>query len=209
MNRSPNSFKRQVLKAMAAPEEVRANRLAAAPGRRPVRPQGGLSPRLASVLLVCVPQQEGWSGVLMERTPYDGVHSGEVSIPGGEVEPGDSSRLGTALREFEEEMGVAVPASAVVGRLTPLFIPPSGFEVEAFVAVLDAYPKWIPDPKEVAAVLHLPLSPRPALSMQSVRKGNVMMRVPGYGCEGRTVWGATAILMAELFAALEWAEGTA
>lgn len=209
MELPPESFKQQVLKAMEAPAKVRASRMAAAPGPRPVRTEGGRPLRLASVLLVCVPHQGDWTGVLMERTPYRGVHSGEVSIPGGEVESGDASRLDTALREFEEEMGVAVPASAVVGRLTPLFIPPSGFEVEAFVAVLDKCPKWTPDPLEVAAVLHLPLSPRPPITPQPVKKDNVTLRVPGYGCEGRVVWGATAILLTELFAALEWAERTA
>jgi 8-oxo-dGTP pyrophosphatase MutT (NUDIX family) len=193
----------------AAPEAVRMERLAAVPGRRPDRLEGersGRRTRFAAVLLALVPDAatDAWHAVLMERTPHEGVHGGQISIPGGEVEPSDSSRWMTAQREFEEEMGVRVRESDVVGQLTRLYIPPSGFEVEAFVAVLDEEPVWHPDRKEVAAVLRWVLHPEPEL--MAMREG--AMRVPGYPCEGRVIWGATAILLTELLAVMRWGRGT-
>ncbi len=193
----------------AVPEAVRAERLAAVPGRRPNRLEGersGRRTRFAAVLLVLVPDAATgvWHGVLMERTPHEGVHGGQISIPGGEVEPSDPSRWATAQREFEEEMGVRVREGDVVGQLTRLYIPPSGFEVEAFVAVLEEEPVWRPDPEEVAAVLRWPLHPEPEL--EAMRAG--AMRVPGYPCEGRVIWGATAILLTELLAVVRWGRGT-
>lgn len=187
-----------------APEDIRLSRYAASPGRRPVRLEGAGRVRFAAVLLVVVP--DPWSAILMERTPHPGVHGGQISIPGGEVEPTDASRLDTALREFREEMGVAVPRDSVVGQLTSLFIPPSGFEVEAFVAVLDAVPDWAPDPREVAAVLRWRLHPAPRLELRAAGPSG---RVPAFECEGRLVWGATAILLSEFLAVMRWGMGTA
>ena len=55
-----------------------------------------------------------WHVALMKRTEYLGVHSGQISIPGGEVEQEDVDRFDTAMREFEEEMGVNLRQSHVV-----------------------------------------------------------------------------------------------
>lgn len=200
--------KRLALWLSEANEEIRSNRLLAVPGNRPSRAaveRTGKKTRFASVLLALVPGQAGsWEVILMERTPYDGVHGGQVSLPGGEVESSDDSRLHTALREFEEEMGAQVHDSNVVGELTRLYIPPSGFEVEAFVAILDSEPIWRVDPTEVHAVLHLPVDPLPSLQRHLVEISGARVSVPAYACEGRTVWGATAILLTEFFAVLAW-----
>lgn len=195
------------------PDAVRAQRLAAVPGRRPDRLAGersGRRTRFAAVLLALVPDAATgeWHAVLMERTPYEGVHGGQISIPGGEVEPSDPSRWATAQREFEEEMGVRVNEQDVVGQLTTLYIPPSGFEVDAFVAVLAEEPEWMPDEKEVAAVLRWSLHPEPVLTSQRIAMPRGAMHVPGYACEGRWIWGATAILLTELLAVVRWGRGT-
>ncbi len=205
---APSRMERLLRRALTAPDAVRQRRYAAAPGNRPQRASATRPVRQAAVLLALVPDAAHWSAVLMERTPYPGVHGGQISIPGGEVEPGDPDRLATALREFEEEMGVAVPRDQVLGQLTPLFIPPSGFEVDAFVVVLPQEPVWTPDPREVAAVLRLPVLPRPSLQRMPVAVGKARMHVPAYPCAGHVVWGATAILITELFEAVDWARAS-
>lgn len=205
---APGQLERLLRHALTAPVSVRERRYAAAPGNRPKRGATKESIRHAAVLLALVPDGTHWSVVLMERTPYAGVHGGQISIPGGEVEPHDTDRLATALREFEEEMGVAVARNQVLGQLTPLFIPPSGFEVDAFVVVLPQEPDWLPDSREVAAVLRLPVFPRPQLQTLSVAVGNGRMKVPAYPVEGRVVWGATAILITELLEAVDWARAS-
>jgi hypothetical protein len=112
------------------------------------------------------------------------------------------------LREFAEELGVALDRSAVVGALTPLYIPPSRFYVEAAVAVLEEAPRWAPDPEEVARVLACPceaLVQPGALQPVAVTVGGGMRApMPAYRVDGEVVWGATAVLLAE-FSEI-WAE---
>lgn len=188
------------------------HREAAMPFRRATRKEHeaqGFTVREAAVVFLLFPDSSGeWRGALMERTPYDGVHSGQVSIPGGEREARDADFQSTGLREFQEEMGVQVEAFSIVGQLHPLYIPPSKFAVEPFVAVAPREPDWSPDPVEVAAILRPTcaeiaavdaLRPMPV----QVRKG-VRMDMPSFDVEGRAVWGATALMLTE-FAAI-WRE---
>ena len=89
------------------------------PFTRPTKSEAlaqGFHVRLAAVLLTLVPSQGQWCLVLMKRPEYPGVHSGQISIPGGEVEAEDTDDLSTALREFEEEMGVMVRRDDVIAR---------------------------------------------------------------------------------------------
>lgn len=188
--------------------ELRATREKAMPFRRATKEEHerqGITIREAAVLWLIFPDGSGdWRGVLMERTPYEGVHGGQVAIPGGEREPEDASFLATAMREFNEEMGAAIAPGAVIGRLHPLYIPPSRFSVEPYVAVVPKEPLWRPDPIEVAAVL------RPKLDMLSnpdaLKPRKVMVRrgvqhdMPAYDVDGRAVWGATALMLTEFVA---------
>lgn len=190
--------------------EPSRDRYRAMPVRREAQEEAearGVRVRRAAVLLTLFPERMDatnweWRAVLMERTPHEGVHGGQVSIPGGEMEERDGGDpLATALREFAEEMGCEVDARAVVGRLQPLYIAPSAFYVEAFVAVLPHEPAWAVDGTEVAALLRpyirdwahpQALQPRPV----HVRPG-LRAPLPAYEVEGRTVWGATAIWLTE------------
>ena len=86
-----------------------------------------LEARKASVVWLMYPSEDGWEGVLIVRSPYDGVHSGQVALPGGERDECDTSDLDTAIRECEEEIGVLVKREQIVGVLSPLYIPPSKF----------------------------------------------------------------------------------
>lgn len=188
------------------------HREAAMPFRRATREEHeaqGITVRQAAVVFLLFPDSAGvWRGALMERTPYDGVHSGQVSIPGGEREPHDADFQCTGLREFHEEMGVHVESAAVVGQLHPLYIPPSRFAVEPFIAVSPREPDWSPDPVEVAAVLRptcAEIAAKEALRPMPVEvRPTVRMDMPAFDVEGRAVWGATALLLTE-FAAI-WRE---
>lgn len=165
----------------------------------------GHSIRNAAVLLLLLPHQGFWSVVLMKRPEYSGVHSGQISIPGGEVEPHDEDAMGTALREFEEEMGVALAADDVIAQLTERYIPPSQFAVLPFIGVLEAVPVWKLEEEEVAAVLVVPVSK--LLGEQALRSTPIEMRdgtwvnLPAYHFNEHVIWGATAIILAEFAAA--------
>jgi 8-oxo-dGTP pyrophosphatase MutT (NUDIX family) len=157
--------------------------------------------RQSAVLLYLYPQQEDWSLVLMKRTDYKGAHSGQVSIPGGQLEPGESHRQ-AALREFREETGIRVDSEQMLGKLSKLFIPASNFLVEPFVAYANEAPRFDPDPIEVEQLIELAV---PTLTSEmAVKQGRaclssgVWVQTPYFDVDGHMVWGATAMILSEL-----------
>ena len=153
--------------------------------------------RKASVLWLMYPCDDGWEGVLIVRAPYGGVHSGQVPLPGGERDDCDDCDLETALRECEEEVGVRVEREQVVGALSPLYIPPSKFHVRPYVACLDSKPEFVLDTVEVSKVLFLKMSRLCSMDLWRDYKMKGVI-VPGFEIEGNVVWGATAMMLAEI-----------
>jgi 8-oxo-dGTP pyrophosphatase MutT (NUDIX family) len=159
-------------------------------------------PRESAVLVLVYPAPEELHGLLMVRPEYDGVHSGQVSFPGGKREPGDPSLLHTALREFAEETG-ADPDVEILGSLSPVYIPPSRMLVTPFVGFTSVMPTWKPDPMEVARLLEVPLRSllrEDILNRREQFIGSLGRRVeiPYFDVLGEVVWGATALMIAEL-----------
>jgi 8-oxo-dGTP pyrophosphatase MutT (NUDIX family) len=178
------------------------------PFRRPLKSEAldlGYRVRNAAVLLVLVPEAGQWSVVLMKRQEYSGVHSGQIAIPGGEVESGDGDAKATALREFEEEMGVKVPASNVFAQLTERYIPPSQFSVVPFLGFLNELPQWKLDGKEVAEAIIVPMKNllvhNALKNMEIVLADGRTAILPAYSFDGHVIWGATAIMLTEFIAA--------
>jgi 8-oxo-dGTP pyrophosphatase MutT (NUDIX family) len=131
-------------------------------------------------------------------------HGGQVSFPGGATEPGEA--IGSAaLREAAEETGIDPSAVRVVGALTPLHIPVSDFIVHPIVGVLDYTPAFTHAAAEVARILEVPfddlLDPGRLRRTTRVRDG-VFVDVPYFALEGEQVWGATAMMLAELICAV-------
>jgi 8-oxo-dGTP pyrophosphatase MutT (NUDIX family) len=88
----------------------------------------------AAVLICMYPGQDGQIElVLIRRNEYDGVHSGQISFPGGRYEDGDADLQYTALREAEEETNIRIDEVEVLGSISPVYIPPSNFYVEVMV----------------------------------------------------------------------------
>lgn len=163
--------------------------------------EAGKEVRYAAVALPVFPKAGEWQIALMKRTEYPGVHSGQISIPGGEVEAGDIDLTFTACREFREEMGVTLPPDSIISGLSDRYIPPSQFAVTTFIAVLEAEPCWNVDADEVANVLVMPISQllhSNALVSTAiqVQKG-VRVDLPAYHYADEVIWGATAIILTE------------
>ena len=188
-----------------------AQRLACPPGRpQDVEAKLALAKKAGVMCLLCPNDQRQWSVVLMRRTEDGTAHSGQLAFPGGAEDPEDEGDLmRTAIRECTEEVGVDVPEHRVLGLLSSLYIPPSDFFVQPVVG-------WSPQPlqfvlqeEEVADVLVLPLERFPApfepWPSQRVAVRGGVVRVPGWLCEGQVLWGATAMMMAELRAVCELA----
>lgn len=184
--------------------------------RREAAPQAGRTWRPAAVLVLLYPDAEGDVAFpLVERGADVGQHRGEIALPGGGIEAGETEG-GAALREAREELCLA-PADAasirILGSLTPLRVP-SGFEISPFVGSLAARPAIAPRRGEIAGVFEAKVSALldPANTDEEERRyEGEEWHVPFYALAGRKVWGATAMILAELAAmiARELAEGRA
>lgn len=173
------------------------------------RPPPPPNARQAAALVLVYPGADGEAHlVLTERVEYGtDHHSGEVSLPGGKADPGDADAIATALREAEEEVGLDPDAAGVevVGRLDALWIPPSNFLVTPIVAVAARRPAFVPDPREVAAILEAPVVaflPDVAPVIIDPDPRGRPLRYGAYLVEGRIVWGATAAILGQLGAVL-------
>jgi 8-oxo-dGTP pyrophosphatase MutT (NUDIX family) len=144
--------------------------------------------------------------VLTVRADSLGRHSGQVSLPGGAVEPGESFEQ-AALREAHEEIGLALVGVRVLGALTSLDIPVSGFSLHPIVAVTETRPALTPSDGEVAHILEVGveelLNPAHFVSTERERDG-FALTIPAFHVGGHEIWGATAMVLAEFLALLGW-----
>jgi 8-oxo-dGTP pyrophosphatase MutT (NUDIX family) len=164
--------------------------------------------RRSAVLALLFPENGEWHTVLMRRTAHNDAHSRQVSFPGGGVEPGDEGELSrTALREAHEELGIDPGRVELLGQLTELYIPVSNNLVFPFVGLTDVRPDFTPDPREVEEVLLAPLHffwdpAYQKLADIPLPKGGLLREVPYFDVHGHLVWGATAMMLSELVAAM-------
>jgi 8-oxo-dGTP pyrophosphatase MutT (NUDIX family) len=135
-------------------------------------------------------------------------HTGQVSLPGGRVDEGESFEA-AALREAQEEIGVDPAMVEILGRLTPLHIPVSGFLLHPVVGFTPMRPAFQRAEWEVARIIEAPVSilSDPAAVKRELRtrtvKGQPLdVDVPYYDIDGEKVWGATAMVLAEFCAIL-------
>ena len=154
----------------------------------------------AAVLVPVVNRAAGPQLLLTQRTAHLDDHAGQISFPGGRVEAGDASREDTALRETEEEIGLARGAVALLGRL-PNYEIPSGFRITPVVGWIEPPLVLKPDPFEVAAVFEAPLDYFLEAAHYQRREFRFRGRHRHYMAipfEGRYIWGATAGMLYNL-----------
>lgn len=170
------------------------------------RPRVGWQPgqipddaRPGAGLLLVYPHDGRGHLVLTLRESHLPQHAGQVSLPGGAVDPGESS-VEAALREAHEEIAVEPGDVRVLGELSPLHIPVSGYVLRPFVGMVDRRPALRPEAGEVARILEVPLDHLfdPArLEVQERRFERGTFEVPVFHVSGEQVWGATAMILAE------------
>lgn len=165
--------------------------------------------RQAGVMATLFPKNNEWHVVLIQRNPNDrDQHGGQISFPGGKAEPEDGTMLKTALRETEEEVGIAQDKVKVLGSLSQLYIPVSNFQVHPFVGYLDHQPDYIIQEAEVSKVIETPLSHFHDPATKNITDIRInqhlsLKNVPYYDVEGKILWGATAMMMSELITLIE------
>lgn len=127
-------------------------------------------------------------------------HAGQVSLPGGALDPGETI-VEAAFREAEEEIGVPRSELHLMGTLTPLHIPASGFVLHPVVAVAEARPDFRPEPGEVERIIEVEpgeLADPQRLQLERREFRGRTYEVPFLMVDGAKLWGATAMVLAEL-----------
>ena len=155
----------------------------------------------SSVLILLYPAEGKTRLVLMLRPEYGGVHSGQISLPGGKYEDTDDSLTFTALREAKEEIGIDPGQVQILGQLTEMYIPPSNFMVNPVVGYQANRPEFHADPKEVAMIIEVNLDDLLDKKNIMMKKMNtrfgISLKVPSYFIDGNIIWGATAMILSE------------
>jgi len=179
----------------------RSHRKMLPPGRTLEIPHRSGSVRNSGVLVLLFLSGEDLRTLLIRRTMRMVHHPGQIAFPGGRQEEGDGSPLAAALREMAEETGVSLEEEDVLGPLTPLYIPVSHYLVHPFAAWKPVLPRITLHTAEAEKEVYFPLVSKqllPGHASAEVYTGNGRLRVPGYLCEGEIIWGATAMMLAEL-----------
>jgi 8-oxo-dGTP pyrophosphatase MutT (NUDIX family) len=158
--------------------------------------------RLSAVLLLLHEMNGQSHFVLTQRNEYKGKHSGQISFPGGKVEPTDPDTTYTALRETHEEIGIQPHSIDLMGRLTEVYIPVSNFLIHPYIGHSKQTLITQADPREVSQVIHA--STKALLDDSNIisthiklDSGMVLKDIPAFNFDGHIVWGATAIILNE------------
>ena len=162
--------------------------------------------KLAAVLILLYPVNNDIHTLFIQRPVYKGVHSGQVSFPGGKMEKEDKNLIDTAVREACEEIGICDYEMDILGTLTPLFIPVSNTEVSPVVAFCRTRPLLKPDRDEVVFVIEARLAD--FFNHGIVKHKSMVVRgeeldVKYYDYQGKVIWGATAMMLHELLVILK------
>ncbi len=159
---------------------------------------------IGCVMALLYPKDRKSYIALIERTNHkpDDKHAGQISFPGGKLEDSDFSYEDCALRETYEEIGVPPESVGVLGALTPLYVPISGFVIHPFIGFTAEYPRFNLQSSEVQSLIELPvenmLKSKFKGRIDMVVRGTLLKEVPYYDAGGKKVWGATAMIMSEL-----------
>lgn len=156
--------------------------------------------RPASVLILFFEKNHQIHFILTERTHNVDTHRGQISLPGGTREDGEPLHE-TAVRETYEEIGIPKEMVTVIGRLTPLYVPVSGFIIHPWLGWMEEIPELNINPREVESAFSVPIRDLLDDARVKAEKWNLYgmeLDVPFFQLHRFKVWGATAMILSEL-----------
>jgi 8-oxo-dGTP pyrophosphatase MutT (NUDIX family) len=155
---------------------------------------------IAAVLVALYVQDDELCTVFTRRRDDLRRHPGEISFPGGRVEPTDADLMSTALREAEEEIGLPRTSVELLGALQPTPTIATGYAVYPFVGMIEAGQAWTLSPREVAEVIEMPLrTVHDGYARRRLTRRGLPIRTDTYQAGEHIIWGATARMLADLF----------
>lgn len=162
------------------------------------------SARTAAVLILLFERHGRWHLPLIVRPDTMAFHRGQISLPGGLIERGETAEA-AAVRELTEELG---PQRGVrlLGPLAESYVFASDTLVSPWVGIVTVAPHWVPNPSEVCRVIELPLDvlwDEVRIEQMMVRRGGLAFSAPCYAVGQDRIWGATAVILGEFVDVLE------
>ncbi|MGE4289694.1 MAG: CoA pyrophosphatase [Salinivirgaceae bacterium] len=170
------------------------------PKGRVLSSNSSIPPRSSAVLLLLYPKNNELYFPVIRRPIYNGMHSGQMALPGGKTEEGDASLIQTALRESHEEIGVDKNSIEILGSLTDLYIEVTHMQVLPVVGYLGKKPDFSIQKSEVDALFEIPLSHLFKPELKKKEWWNLRgerIEIPFYHLSEQKVWGATAMILSE------------
>jgi 8-oxo-dGTP pyrophosphatase MutT (NUDIX family) len=191
----------------ALPDTIGIEQVRAVFAARPTPPTPAPAPHLrTSAVLVSLFEETGQARVVfIRRSEQVGTHRGDVAFPGGVLDPGETP-LAAALREAYEEIGIRPADVEVIGRLQEFPATGSGFHITPIVGITPARPDYVVNVDEIDGVFDVSLIEilDPACYREEVWRapGGPSADIPFFELDGGTVWGATAVMLLDLLAAV-------
>lgn len=159
-------------------------------------------PRLSAVMVLAYENNQKTEILLLKRSDYQGVHSAQVSFPGGKKDDTDPDLLFTAQRELKEETGIDADKIQILGPLSTMYIPPSNFMVHPFLAICESQPEVNLNQRE--SQYHFGIQLTELLDDAFLSEKDILTsygkikNVPYFHLNDEVIWGATAGILNEL-----------
>lgn len=157
-------------------------------------------PIKSSVLILLYPFDNDIYTVLTKRAEYNGVHSSQISFPGGKYEDIDKNLIHTALRETYEEIGVNPDLINIIGQISPVYIPVSNYIAQPFIGYTTVKPNFKIDNFEVKSIINVKISELQQTKNKKIGNftvKNKKIEAPYFNAYGYKIWGATAMVLSE------------
>lgn len=157
----------------------------------------------SAVMMLFFRDEDVLNMIVIRRSHYVGIHSGQIAFPGGRYEEEDKNVKTTALREIEEEIGIPESKIEIIGRLTDIYVPPSNFLISIFVGYLAHKPEYTIEEHEVDEVIEIPFSDffKPdVIKLKDFYIGSLKAatKAPYFDVTNAEIWGASAMVISEL-----------
>lgn len=160
-----------------------------------------MPPVNSAVLVLVIPYEDELAIPFIKRANAGKYHKGQIALPGGKMEADDENALQTALRECHEEIGVPMEKVSIMGVLSDIYIPLSNFNITPIVGTTLRKPEFILSEDEVEKVIIVKLSELfddKNKTTSSFYRHEHEIVAPGYKIGENFIWGATAMIIAEL-----------